>query len=127
MGKLTILIGTSCFESVYAKCHLPSLANRDTSHYCYVCECMVIIENQAQFFCKIKQDNNEKFDCTLCEPWIKTLLGHSLKSQEDFKTNKVFTFICSKRKKPKGKFFLSPIAKLVSFCSFKCEKSKPSV
>jgi hypothetical protein len=47
---------------------------------------MVTIESQVRISYKIKQDNGEEFNYTLCEPWIKSLLGHNLKNQEYFKT-----------------------------------------
>jgi hypothetical protein len=74
---------------------------------------MVIIENQARISCKIKQDNNEKFDCTLCEPWIKTLLGHNLKSQKDCKTKQGLYLHLFKEKKTKREICFEPNYKAI--------------
>jgi hypothetical protein len=41
-------------------------------------------QSQPHIACKIKQVNNERFDCTLCDPWIEPLLGHKLINPEIF-------------------------------------------
>jgi len=88
---------------------------------------MVIIESQVQISYKIKQSNGEEFNYTLCEPWIKSLLGYNLKNQEYFKTKQGFYLCLFKEEKPKDKFVLNPTTKLVGFCSLKSEKSHPLV
>jgi hypothetical protein len=55
------------------------------------------------------------------------LLGHSLKSQKDFKAKQGFYLHLFIKQKPKGKFVVSPTIELVGFYSFKNEKSHPSI
>jgi hypothetical protein len=45
-------------------------------------------------FCKIKQKKGDEYDCVLCKPSIKSLLGHDLNSLEDSGTRQGFFFIC---------------------------------
>jgi hypothetical protein len=111
VGTPNIPIKAFCFEIVCAKCHLPFLTNREAKHYCYVCKCMVETHREPCISCKIKQENGEEFDCTLCEPWIKVLLKHSLETQKNFITKQGFFFHFSRNKKPIGKF--CPTTKLV--------------
>ncbi len=82
VGMPNIPIRAFCFEIVCAKCHLPFFTNREAKHYCYVCKCMVETHREPRISCKIKQENVEEFDCTLCEPWIKVLLKHSLENSK---------------------------------------------
>ncbi len=53
---------------------------------------------QPHIACKIKHVNNEKFDCTLCDPWIEPLVKHKLVSLEYFKSKHGF-FLCLFRTK----------------------------
>jgi hypothetical protein len=63
--------------------------------------------------CKIKQENGEEFDYTLCEPWIKVLFKHNLETQKNFVTKQGFFLRLFREKKPIGKF--SPSTKLVGY------------
>jgi len=107
----SIPIKASCFEIVYAKCHLAFLTNRKAKHYCYVSKCMVETHREPCISCKIKQENGEEFDCTLWKPWIKVLLKHSLETQKNFITKQGFFLRLFKEKKTIRKF--NPTIELV--------------
>ncbi len=113
VGTLSIPIKVFCFEIVCAKCHLPFLTNREAKHCYYVCKCMVETHKEPRIFCKIKQENGENFDNTLCEPWIKVLLKHNLEIQINIIAKQGFFIHLFKEKKPIGK--ISPTAKLVRY------------
>ncbi len=51
---------------------------------------MVSTQSQPYIACKIKQVSSEKFDCTLCDPWIEPLLQHKLISFTNFKSKQGF-------------------------------------
>jgi hypothetical protein len=89
-GKLAIPMGVFCFENICSKCHLPSLTSK---FYYYGYNCMVTIEIQTQISCKIKQNIGDEYDCVLCDPWIKSLLGYDLVNPEDFELGKVFSYL----------------------------------
>lgn len=88
-------MGASYFKNICSKCHLPSLSSRDGGFYYYGCKSMVTFEiHEAHIFCKIKQEKGDEYDCVLCKPSIKSLLGHDLNSLEDSGTRQGFFFVC---------------------------------
>ncbi len=42
VGNLNILVGESCFENMYIKCHSFSLTNRNIIYIYIYCKCMVM-------------------------------------------------------------------------------------
>jgi hypothetical protein len=80
---------------------------------------MVSAQFQLHIACKIKQVSSEKFNCTLCDPWIEPLLGHKLINLEDFRSKQGFFLGLFREKKPKAKFVFSPIVEVVGYFSFK--------
>ncbi len=73
---------------------------------------MVFVQSQPHVACKIKHVSNEKFDYTLCDPWIEPLLGHMLINPKDFRSKHGFFLCLFRKKKLKGKFVLNPTTKL---------------
>jgi hypothetical protein len=65
---------------------------------------MVTIETQAWTSYKIKQDTNDEYDCVLCDPQIKSLLGYDLVCPKDFGARQSFFLPLFKYKKPIGRF-----------------------
>ncbi len=105
VGSLHIHIGTSCFESVCSKCHLPTLMNKDFLVYCNACKCVVSILNKARVTYKIKVDNGEEVDHVSISAWIKLLLGCMLTMLEEFKSKQGVHMKVFKGKWLVGNFF----------------------
>jgi hypothetical protein len=80
---------------------------------------MIFAKSQPRITCKIKQANNEKFDHTLCDPWIEPLLRHKLVSLENFKSKQGFFLCLFREKKIEGKFVLSPTIEIMGYSSLK--------
>jgi hypothetical protein len=118
ISKLVILIGISCFENVYACCHLPSVTIQTNGHYFYNYKNIVRVESQLHIFCIIKQHNNNDCDCIVTRSWIKSLLGHDLINLENFKQKQGFFLRLFQEKNPKGRFILSPIVEIAKFYVF---------
>ncbi len=55
----------------------------------------------------------------MCDPWIEPLFGHKLINPKDFKSKHGFFLCLFRKKKPKGKYVLSCIAKVVGYSSLK--------
>jgi hypothetical protein len=72
---------------------MPSLTNHDGDFYYYGYKGTICLETQVQISCMIKQENGDEYNCVLCDPWIKSLLGHKLVNPKDFKTKQGF-FLC---------------------------------
>jgi hypothetical protein len=117
IGKLVIPIGVSCFENVYACCHLPFVTIQINSNYCYNYKNILGVECQPHIFCKIKQQNGNDCDSILIGSWIKSLFGHDLINFENFKQKQGF-FLRFRKKCTKGRFILSLIAEIVRFFIF---------
>jgi hypothetical protein len=64
-GSCIYPIETSCFENVCSKCHLTTLTTKDSSYYCYMCKCNVLVKNKAHINYKIMQEMVKEYNCIL--------------------------------------------------------------
>ncbi len=72
---------------------MPSLINHDNGFYYYYYKGTIHLETQVQISCTIKQENGDEYNCVLCDPSIKSLLGYKLVIPKYFKTKQGF-FLC---------------------------------
>ncbi len=72
-------------------------------------------------FCKIKQNIGDEYDCVLCDPQIKSLLGYDLVSPKDFQARQGFFFCFLRDKKLKGRFTLSSTIEVFGYCALKID------
>jgi hypothetical protein len=85
---------------------------------------MVSAQSPPRITCKIKQVNSEKFDYTLCDPWIEPLFRHKLISLEDLKSKQGFFLCLFKEKKLEGKFVLSPTIEVMGYSNMKKDTTR---
>ncbi len=84
-----------------------------------ICRCMVATKSQAQISCKMKEVGGIESNCTLFEPWIKSLLGHSLCNPYYFRKKQGLYLRLFREKKLERKFILSLSVNIVGFSTFK--------